>query len=202
MWTLAALAFGTWYWMIALHLRLRRTAGRCDIDAYLRSLASRAREGPPSDELVAGAPVALRRILSRLARAGGDPARARAAADEAASAELAPLERELGVLRAMVVAAPLMGLLGTVTGMIATFAALAGHGSTSTELLSEGVSEALVTTQAGLVVALPGVFGASIMRRRIDEVGLALDRALSHLAGADGRAPASSVAGARTGGEP
>lgn len=74
--------------------------------------------------------------------------------------EIAPFERDLRVMKICVGVAPLLGLLGTVTGMLATFAALAsGSGGDKTMgLVAEGISEALVTTETGLVIALPGLF--------------------------------------------
>jgi biopolymer transport protein ExbB len=74
--------------------------------------------------------------------------------------ETAPLERDLRVMRICVTSAPLLGLLGTVTGMLSTFDALAtGAGGDKTMgLVAKGISEALITTETGLVVALPGIF--------------------------------------------
>ena len=74
--------------------------------------------------------------------------------------EAAPFERDLRVMKTCVGAAPLVGLLGTVTGMLATFGALSsGSGGDKTMgLVAEGISEALVTTETGLVIALPGLF--------------------------------------------
>jgi len=74
--------------------------------------------------------------------------------------EVAPFERDLRIMKICVGAAPLLGLLGTVTGMLATFAALAsGAGGEKTMgLIAEGISEALITTETGLVIALPGLF--------------------------------------------
>lgn len=82
--------------------------------------------------------------------------------------EVAPFERDLKVMKVCVGAAPLLGLLGTVTGMLATFGALA-HGSGGDEtmrMISAGISEALITTETGLVVALPGVFFLHHLRRK------------------------------------
>ena len=72
----------------------------------------------------------------------------------------APFERDLRVMKVCVSAAPLVGLLGTVTGMLSTFGALAsGSGGEKTmALVAKGISEALVTTETGLVIALPGLF--------------------------------------------
>lgn len=64
------------------------------------------------------------------------------------------------VLAALVASAPLMGLLGTVLGMIATFEAVAGGGGIG-GTMADGIRLALVTTQAGLVAALPGTLGAA-----------------------------------------
>ena len=62
--------------------------------------------------------------------------------------------------------APLLGLLGTVTGMITTFAVIATSGTGDARALASGISEALITTQTGLVVAVPGLFLANFLRRR------------------------------------
>jgi biopolymer transport protein ExbB len=74
--------------------------------------------------------------------------------------ETVPLARDLRVMKICVSAAPLVGLLGTVTGMLATFSALsAGSGGEQTMgLVAKGISEALITTETGLVIALPGLF--------------------------------------------
>lgn len=79
---------------------------------------------------------------------------------ELQKSEIAPFSRDLRVMRICVSAAPLVGLLGTVTGMLATFDALAtGAGGDKTMgLIADGISTALVTTETGLVVALPGLF--------------------------------------------
>lgn len=68
-------------------------------------------------------------------------------------------QRDLFILKALTAAAPLLGLLGTVTGMVDTFVAVAHHGAEGASLVARGISSALITTQFGLVAALPGVFG-------------------------------------------
>jgi biopolymer transport protein ExbB len=71
------------------------------------------------------------------------------------SSEQARLERVLPFLKLVAAIAPMLGLLGTVTGMIKTFQAIALHGSGDPKLMSGGISEALVTTVEGLVTAIP-----------------------------------------------
>ena len=84
--------------------------------------------------------------------------------------ELLPFERDLKVMRICVSAAPLVGLLGTVTGMLSTFSALAtGAGGDKTmSLVAAGISEALITTETGLVIALPGLFFQYQLTRRYE----------------------------------
>jgi biopolymer transport protein ExbB len=76
------------------------------------------------------------------------------------SIEVAPFERDLRVMKICVGLAPLLGLFGTVTGMLETFAALAsGSGGEQTMgMIASGISVALITTETGLVIALPGLF--------------------------------------------
>ena len=69
-------------------------------------------------------------------------------------------------LGAMIAAAPLLGLLGTVTGMERTFSTLAGHGTKSLEGLAGGISEVLVATESGLAVALPAMLLVYIAHRQ------------------------------------
>ena len=69
--------------------------------------------------------------------------------------ELARLERGLAVLGSIANVAPLMGFLGTVTGMIKSFGVLAEQGLKNPEKVAEGISEALITTATGLAIAIP-----------------------------------------------
>lgn len=75
-------------------------------------------------------------------------------------AEIQPFARDLRVMKVCVAAAPLLGLFGTVTGMLDTFGALAGGsgGEKTMSAVAKGISAALITTETGLVVALPGLF--------------------------------------------
>lgn len=75
--------------------------------------------------------------------------------DEAVVAESTQLERFLWAIKLTSVVAPLMGLLGTVTGMIKTFQVITLFGAGDPKLMASGISEALVTTEIGLMVAIP-----------------------------------------------
>ena len=97
--------------------------------------------------------------------------------EEVRQTMLHDVERRLIFLNTLVAAAPLMGLLGTVIGMLGTFAAISTSGGAETAAkVAEGISEALITTQTGLFVALPGIFLTLIIRRRKHAVEAALAR--------------------------
>jgi biopolymer transport protein ExbB len=74
---------------------------------------------------------------------------------DASAHELATLERGLPVLATVAMIAPLLGFLGTVTGMINSFDALAAVGLNNPAAVASGISEALITTAAGLMIAIP-----------------------------------------------
>ncbi len=69
------------------------------------------------------------------------------------------MDRRIAFLGVMVVAAPLFGLLGTVLGMLLTFKAIGVGGSSTSDIIAKGISEALVATQTGMMVAIPGLDG-------------------------------------------
>jgi len=75
--------------------------------------------------------------------------------ENAAMYELDRLERRMGVLATTANVAPMLGFLGTVTGMIKSFATLASEGLTNPGAVASGISEALITTATGLIVAIP-----------------------------------------------
>lgn len=80
--------------------------------------------------------------------------------------ELMGLQRGLGALATIVGGAPLLGLLGTVLGMIKIFAVVATAGSGITEGLASGIAQALITTAAGLIIAIPALFIHSYLEGR------------------------------------
>ena len=103
--------------------------------------------------------------------------------DLCAMRERPHIRRHLSVIAVLAAVAPLFGLLGTVTGMITTFDVIALFGTGNAKAMSGGISEALITTQSGLLVAIPGLFmSAFLVRRanrlenRLDEVVITLKR--------------------------
>lgn len=86
--------------------------------------------------------------------------------DEAIVCEIPKLEKGLPMIKLLAVVAPLLGLLGTVTGMIATFQSISLFGTGDPKLMAGGISQALVTTMLGLVVAIPLLFLHSLVSSR------------------------------------
>jgi biopolymer transport protein ExbB len=87
--------------------------------------------------------------------------------DEIRLALVSLIERRTVFVSTLVAAAPLMGLLGTVLGMLQTFFGISTSGGTETAgVVAAGISEALVTTQTGLTIALPGLFIVMIIQRQ------------------------------------
>ncbi len=76
------------------------------------------------------------------------------------------LEKSLNTLSTLAAIQPLLGLLGTISGMIATFSVIASQGTGDPRALADGISEAMITTQAGLSVALPILLGHNYLRNR------------------------------------
>ena len=82
--------------------------------------------------------------------------------------QVARLEKGLTILEIIGGVSPLLGLLGTVLGMVRVFTAISASGVGNPQVLSDGISQALVTTVAGLIVAIPAVGFHSWFSRRID----------------------------------
>jgi biopolymer transport protein ExbB len=92
------------------------------------------------------------------------------ALQEGLLSQLPRLERFLPTLNVLAAIAPLLGLLGTVTGMISTFQAITVFGTGEPKVMAGGISEALITTQIGLGVAVPIMFLHHLLDRRVDKI--------------------------------
>ena len=124
----------------------------------------------------------LARIYSTsLKAAGRSREHLKVLVEEIGSREAAPLERYLGLMATIATIAPLLGLLGTVLGMIKAFnvIALAGVGTPAT--LGGGISEALITTATGLAVAIPTILLHRYLTSRADTLVLEMEEHSLHL---------------------
>ncbi len=188
-----AVSLAMW-WFILLKFQELAAAERREMAVVAAvSLAAAAREpetaGTPLRRVVAG-------FVSR--RAAGDRR-----VNAALLASLVERERErlaagLDYIYVLATVAPLLGLLGTVGGMIGTFDAIAVFGTGNARAMAGGISRALITTQSGLFVSLPGLFMASLLQRRLGRVAARLEEfrtAMVRKMAAAGSAPVPAVAG-------
>lgn len=88
---------------------------------------------------------------------------------EVVSSEVPEIDRRLTFVNVFISAAPLLGLLGTVLGMLATFQGIAAGGGKMVDQIASGISEALITTEMGLLIALPGLVLSYVIRRKRNE---------------------------------
>lgn len=127
--------------------------------------------------------------LGRILLAGCDSARGgreamQQAMEGAAGVVVHDLERYLTSLGTIAAISPLLGLLGTVFGMIRVFRQLVAAGPESAALLAGGISEALATTAAGMIVAIPALIFHRYLLRKVDELVVVLERAAARFADA------------------
>ncbi|TXJ02982.1 MAG: MotA/TolQ/ExbB proton channel family protein [Aquabacterium sp.] len=96
--------------------------------------------------------------------------------EEAAARVIHELERYLNALGTIAGIAPLLGLLGTVLGMIDIFSAFMGSNMANASVLAGGIAKALITTAAGLFVAIPALFFHRFLQRRVDELVVGMEQ--------------------------
>jgi len=104
------------------------------------------------------------------------------AMEEAASQVSHDLQRYMTTLGIIASISPLLGLLGTVVGMIQVFTALMLEGAGNANVLAGGISQALITTAAGLSVAIPALMFHRFFLRRIDELMISMEQEAVKLA--------------------
>jgi biopolymer transport protein ExbB len=90
--------------------------------------------------------------------------------DETVMSVGSKLEGSLTIIGVLAKVSPLLGLLGTVTGMIATFDIISVFGAGNARAMAGGISEALITTQTGLMVAIPGLYAHNFLTRRVENL--------------------------------
>jgi biopolymer transport protein TolQ len=147
-----------------------------------------------------------RRVVGGPAEEEVERAKLRGMLERRALSEISAMERHLIFLSTTASAAPFLGLLGTVWGIMSSFLSMGAQGSASIEVVGPGIAEALVTTIAGLAAAIPALVGYNLLVRQIHrketQVDLFISRALDHFvvsgtrAGSEGAAPRRERTGA------
>lgn len=118
----------------------------------------------------------------------------RSALEEAQEREVARLERATDLIGLIASVAPMLGLLGTVVGMVGAFDALTlSDGPAKPDQLAGNISQALVTTVLGLIVAIPATAMYTYLRNRIEalatDIGVSIEEMTAHLESASGSTP-------------
>ena len=120
-------------------------------------------------------------VHSGLKEANRGPAAVEKAIETAGAVEMSFLERGLIWLATISTVAPLLGFFGTVTGMIDAFEAIAAADQVSAKLVAGGISQALITTQAGLLVAIPTSLFHNFFLSQIDRFVVEMEESSSEL---------------------
>jgi biopolymer transport protein ExbB len=178
---LLVLSLFSWFWLFSLFFKLKQSSFKTN--QYEAEITQRLLKGDNRQGILNWL-AAEAGIVPRIIRYvfAGDKMTPQLINDryfEASECEISSIQREFGLLNAMVTAAPLLGLLGTVAGMVETFTGLSNVGGM--EVISSGISKALLTTQLGLVIALPGIFGLVYLKRYFNRLVLELDRLQFHI---------------------
>jgi len=114
-------------------------------------------------------------FLAALRMAGRPRAQIKEVVEEAGRREAVPLVRFLGLLGTIATISPLLGLLGTVMGMIQAFNVIATQGVGTPATLGGGISEALITTAAGLTIAIPVILAHRFLSSRVEQLALEME---------------------------
>jgi len=150
-------------------LRLSRLAPKSTVNELWGWIKRKELNAKKLRELKEAAPIG-RILAAGLANAKHGREIMKESIQEEASHVVHEMERFLTALGTVAAIAPLLGLLGTVIGMIKVFAQLELEGAGNAAALAGGISEALITTAAGLTVAIPALIFHRYFSRRVDEI--------------------------------
>jgi biopolymer transport protein ExbB len=172
MWALLAFSLAALAIAIERTLALRRA--RTDFDGYgarLRTALLREQSVPEALALSCETRGPVARVAeSGLRRFARPAAQVEKSMERRAVRELRRMRRGLWILATTAGTAPLLGFLGTVTGMMASFDALSDFGTSNPGLVAQGIKEALTTTAAGLMVAVPAQIAYNTLQVRIERI--------------------------------
>jgi len=193
---LAVFSLITWTIMLGKHMELKRLRElnfafeqRLRDERTLLDLPEtlRNKRAIPYADLFADAVEAYWRAASIQKEKGGDSSRSRLehaenAIQRAIARQILRYESSMIFLASIVTGAPFLGLLGTVWGVMVAFSAVSGQQTASIQTLAPGVSAALLTTIAGLVVAIPSVFGYNFLLGKTKQLITEIENYASSLA--------------------
>jgi biopolymer transport protein ExbB len=181
---LIVMSLGSVFLIITKTLELRGvTAGDASRIVAIETFANGDRAG--AIRAVDGTRAPADRIV-KAAMQGLDAGQARATLvaelEWRGNVEMAAMQRHIRLLELIAMISPLLGLLGTVIGMIAAFQELAlAQGAANASLLAGGIWQALLTTAAGLLVAIPAAVAATLLSEKVDRAGSKMESAFGQL---------------------
>ena len=100
---------------------------------------------------------------------------------EVTNQEISPYERRLNLLSSVISISPMLGLLGTVTGMIRAFTNISKYGTGDAAIVADGIAEALLTTAAGLMIAIPVIVVYNYLNRRLEKMENEIDDVVTNI---------------------
>ena len=95
--------------------------------------------------------------------------------------ETSPYESRLNLLASVISISPMLGLLGTVTGMIRAFTNISKYGTGDAAIVADGIAEALLTTAAGLMIAIPVIVVYNYLNRRLEKMENEIDDVITNI---------------------
>lgn len=142
--------------------------------------ACRKSQGPIAAVLLAGLD-RYRKLLARGRAIAEIETNVKETMEDYAPHAMEPLEQRLNLLSMIGSIAPLLGMTGTVTGMIASFNTMAEMGGLDAGGVAGGIAEALITTGAGLIIAVPAVVAYNVFAKKIDRYVLEIEQTMKDL---------------------
>ena len=100
---------------------------------------------------------------------------------EVTNQETSPYEKRLNLLASVISISPMLGLLGTVTGMIRAFTNISKYGAGDAAIVADGIAEALLTTAAGLMIAIPVIVIYNYLNRRLEKMENEIDDVVTNI---------------------
>lgn len=184
MWPLGFSSMAMCYFIVRNSLLLRpKTLLRADLKPEIEEKLAR-RDIKGAREVCQNNPSLMTSVLDagleRITEADFDPAHIAEAIEEAGNEQMVSFMKPINVLSIIGGTAPMIGLLGTVSGMIKAFQTIAAGGMGKPELLAGNIGEALITTAAGLIIAIPAMISYFIFKNDFIKNMSTMGRLVSH----------------------
>ena len=153
-----------------------------DTEEFIEKITNLLEQGKINEaqELCGAVPSPLARVLNAgITALQKNPQIVRERIHEVVVDEMPKLERYLSLISTIATIEPMLGLLGTVTGMIRCFTVIALKGTGDPQALAGGISEALITTEAGLIVAIPILYLHNVLSDKVEHIVSSMEKGIA-----------------------